>query len=479
MQRSESRLRVPVVLIAALIAAAVLRVAAPAEAGGFEYPVQGVHALGRGGAFTVKADDPSAIYWNPSRLALLRGTRAIYNHNITRLNMRFERQPLLCDCELFEFPAVNEQQGFFPMGISAAVSTDFGLEDWGFGLGLVGPTAIGSLRYPSGTTAPTRYSFIEAEMMVIFATISAAWKYEELFGFGASLQFGFMPRLDYSMVVVGPGERSTAVATLSDLRADARASDPFRMTAIFSGWVRPLPYMELALSSRAVPINFNASGDIRMSAEPDSVFYGSDPFKVPASVKFTYPVNVQAGVRYFHERASGEELFDIELNFVWEQWSQLDAFTLDFGVDEIDVFGSRIALQRIDIVRNFKDTYSVRLGGQWNVLPRLLTLRLGGLWESAGLPHGYSSVDFPSFERFAISGGISVAWRGVELSLAYSRVFQLPRAVGTSEARLTQQRMTFEGEMVDGCPVNAGVYHSSYDVFAFGLGVHFNSLFSD
>jgi len=47
-----------------------------ALAAGFEYGPQGVHALGRGGAFTAGADDPSAIWWNPAALARIAIARA-------------------------------------------------------------------------------------------------------------------------------------------------------------------------------------------------------------------------------------------------------------------------------------------------------------------------------------------------------------------------------------------------------------------
>ena len=45
-----------------------------ARAGGFEIPDNGTEALGRGGAFVAKADDPTAIQYNP------RGSRSSGEH---------------------------------------------------------------------------------------------------------------------------------------------------------------------------------------------------------------------------------------------------------------------------------------------------------------------------------------------------------------------------------------------------------------
>ncbi|HPB51975.1 MAG TPA: hypothetical protein PLZ31_12245, partial [Myxococcota bacterium] len=58
---------------------------------GFEYGPQGLHAVGRGGAFTVAADDASAIYWNPARLALFNGTQAYVSLNMSLMDTSFTR----------------------------------------------------------------------------------------------------------------------------------------------------------------------------------------------------------------------------------------------------------------------------------------------------------------------------------------------------------------------------------------------------
>jgi len=50
-------------------------ISAPVKAGGYEFPGDGARAIGRGGAFAAKADDPMAIVVNPAALASLPGTQ--------------------------------------------------------------------------------------------------------------------------------------------------------------------------------------------------------------------------------------------------------------------------------------------------------------------------------------------------------------------------------------------------------------------
>ncbi len=55
----------------------VLALASPLHAEGFAFTSQGAKATGLGGAFTALADDPTALYYNPGGLALLKKKKAV------------------------------------------------------------------------------------------------------------------------------------------------------------------------------------------------------------------------------------------------------------------------------------------------------------------------------------------------------------------------------------------------------------------
>ena len=73
--------------IAALV---VLLTPAAAWAGGEEIPEHGAQALGRGGAFTAKADDLTALQYNVAGLAMARGTRVLFSANIVNASAEFQ-----------------------------------------------------------------------------------------------------------------------------------------------------------------------------------------------------------------------------------------------------------------------------------------------------------------------------------------------------------------------------------------------------
>lgn len=461
----------------------------PARAGGFEYPVQGTHALGRGGAFTAGADDPSAMYWNPSRLALQRGTRLLYNHNFVDVRVTHHRAPQFYEGEWLTWDAASEREDLFALGASAFITSDFGLDDWAFGLGFVGPTALGTAEMPGDEDAATRYSFVSKDILMAYYSASVAWKYEEWFGVGLTLQYVDMMHMKYSLVIEGPDSTGGGPKNnLWDIRNTLDMKDRVGFTAIVGAWARPLPWLELGASARVVPIFVDATGRIRLEGTDNSVLSEAEEESVDGSVHFTMPATVQVGARYIYK--DGErEVFDVEVDFVWEGWSVLGGYDIDFdeeGVTFEDPANPDLVLLEIQpkdftLQRHYQDTYSVRLGGQWNVVDDEvgLSLRLGGLWESAALPDSRTVTDFASFDRLGVAFGFSAAIRGVELSFAYAHIFQLPRNVYPDEAEVRSIRMNpdFSGEVIEGPVVNAGHYSSSYDVISVGLGIHFDALF--
>ncbi|NOZ02412.1 MAG: hypothetical protein GXP54_11050 [Deltaproteobacteria bacterium] len=475
---------------AACLVTAMVLSAGNVHAAGFEYGPQGFHAVGRGGAFTLKADDASAMYWNPSRLSLVKGTQLHYSHSFTLETLSFKRNPAQPldyagnpKGDPVTFDEARQADGFFPMGISLGLSSDFGLRDWGFAIGFVGPSAMGKASFddPNNDSA-TRYAFKNMDILMAFLTASVSWKYHaygrDWFGLGVSFQYATIPSMKYSLDLVSPGGPTNTnhpVQTRNDLEANLDMSDWSGFSAIIGAWVRPIPSLEIALTARVLPINFELSGDIEMKGTQNSILKNYPAFKVPATLKFTYPMSVQTAIRYRHLRGD-REVFDIEADFVWEEWSAMDSFDVNFKVNSVEALGSTIMLKELNLARNYQDTYSVRLGGQYNAIPKWLTVRLGTWWESAAHRTAYTMVDLPSFERLGIAAGLSTEWRGIEIGISYAHVFQMDRTVGAGEGRIYQQILQPDGTIKNGYAVNEGSYSGSFDIITIGLNITWETL---
>src|SRR5580698_7547364 len=76
---------------AALLFVGALLGASDAKAGGLEIPDNGTQALGRGAAFTAKADDGTALEYNVAGFAQQRGTHLLLDANLWLSSYSFQR----------------------------------------------------------------------------------------------------------------------------------------------------------------------------------------------------------------------------------------------------------------------------------------------------------------------------------------------------------------------------------------------------
>lgn len=461
---------------AAFLAALCLTLAAarPVLGGGFEIPEQGARAVGRGGAFAVGAADLTALSFNPAGLARLRGTRLLYNHNLLFHEIGFRRAPLDARWGAAAgttFPEVSDTETLFPKNVFVAVSSDFGLDDWTFAAGVYGPSGIGSHSYPD--YGPQSFLLSRMDIDVRYYSLAVAWQLPGTVAVGLTLQWVDGNHLEYRLVTdststttLTPLPDPTSTQLLSTLHLEDRVG----ATAILGVWWAPLPFLEVGLSGRVIPVPLSLQGGVTVD-KPTLVTED-----VTARTEVTIPAQVRGGVRYVHRLADGRERFDVELDVVWENWSAVDAFDLDF---EGAISGQKVADLRI--ARAWRDTVSVRLGGDVAVWPGHLTLRAGGFWESAATPTNYTHLDFPSWQRGGVGLGVTGTWAGVSVTVGWLHVFQESRTVSEDFGKVFQQRALQPCpagcEGASGVVANAGRFRAAFDILALGLDVNVTEWF--
>jgi hypothetical protein len=405
---------------------------------------------GRGGAFAAKADDLSAVAVNPAGLGRLQGTRVQVGNRFSYNALQFERAPTLDwgdpedgEAPLVRFSPVDNETPWQLLDPFVGVASDLGLRSWVFALAAYTPAGVSRLTFP--VDGGQRYLMVKREAIILNYTASAAWRPQDDVAVGASLQWVHVPRLTYELVIDGtqfPGDANPVWSEL-DMVARVAGSDPFVPNAVVGVWYRPAPYLELGLSGQAIPTEIRTTS--QLSIEPASPEIDEDvelrrdgELADDVSLRLPLALTARAGVRYVL-RSRDTEVFDVELDGIYESWSRVDRFTVETNGLVASLLGQRLDVGDIDIDKHWQDTISVHLGSDYALVPRALAVRSGLFYESAVADGSYANVDFASGRQVGAAVGASLFVQGAELALAYEYRHQLKADVAKREARVYQE----------------------------------------
>ena len=112
----------------------------------------------------------------------------------------------------------------------------------------------------------------------------------------------------------------------------------------------------------------------------------------------TLPLPLMARARRtLPQLAAGRELFDLELDVEYETWSRVKAFTVDTNglVANAQQCRPRRDDRTIIVPKQWHNVVSVKLGGDFELVPERWTLRAGVYYETAVASPAYANVDFP------------------------------------------------------------------------------------
>jgi len=432
--------------LAALGAATSFAGAARAD-GGYYSGVKGARAAGRAGAFTARADDVSAVGINPAGLANIGTTLIQLGNRFSYNEYTFTRNPTLDwrnpDSPTYTtFPTVKNKAPWQVLDPLVGIATNFGLKDWGFALAAYSPAGVARESYPEN--GGQRYMMVRRNAQLIDYSLSAAWKFKDVFGVGASLVWIAVPTLDYSLIVnASPfnGQNAYAVAGEYDMHASVHGHDYFTLNAILGGWFKVAPSFELGLSGQVIPSTISTDSTIDIAPTNP----GTAPVKLtrngqPANdvgLSLALPMSARLGARYIHHQCK-RELFDIELDGVLETWKRVSTFHLDARNLTAESAGETVPFADIDVQKQWQNTIGVHLGGDFNVLPDRLTARGGMYYETPVAKPPYANIDFAGGRQLGFALGGSVHVSKVEIAFAYEYRVQPTVRVSDADARVYQ-----------------------------------------
>jgi long-chain fatty acid transport protein len=420
--------------------------------GGYYSGVKGAVASGRGGAFVARADDVSAVELNPAGLTHI-GTTIIQIGNRFSYNQHsYTRNPTLdwgqTDTQptppYVQFPTVRNQTPWQVLDPFIGVASNFGLKDWAFAGAIYSPAGTAREVYP--TDGGQRYMMVRRNAQMINYTLSAAWKHNDVFGVGATVKWIAVPSLEYALIIDGSPYSSAANPVRSDVdvHASVKGSDLFTLNAILGAWIRPTPNLEIGLSGQILPSQINTKSTLTASlANPSTTGDSITLLRkgVPAndvSLTLPLPMSARLGARYRHLDGD-REVFDIELDGVYETWSRVDHFRLDSNNLTAYYRKQPVPIGVIDIDKNWSNTLGIHLGGDFAVVPQRLTVRGGAYYETAVSDAAYQNIDFPQGPQFGGAIGASVYVGNLQISLAGEYRAQSQVYVSDSNSRVYQQ----------------------------------------
>lgn len=437
-----------------------------AAAGGFEFSANGTEALGRGGAFTAKADTPLALEYNVAGLAGQRGTRLLFDSHLTFGHYEFQRAG--------DFRLVTDEAHKPYYGPFFGLTTDFGYFDrWTFAVGVFGPASIGKRTYPIGDDrlGPGRYDVNFTDTFLVLPTLAAsvrASRYVDI-GLGMQLATGTF-KLGNSAVVPGlcqPGMVQTDPGC--DTRTEIDVKTGVSPTLLFGLLLHPTAGIDVGLHVRSAANlgvkRIEAKGTLRAFNAQD-VELGDGDATFTASLPWVF----RLGARYAFRKA-GREVGDIELNGTYEAWSLAEG---EGSTLEYEFPLNRSQIRNTLLPHRYKDTYSLRLGGAFTqpVGKLALTFRLGFFLDSSATNPADTRLDFDTLMKVGGTLGAGVSYRGMTLNLAYAYLHSIPRTVEDGQLRALDGTT---GQPV-GDPVNNGTYAGRNQILSLGLLVQFDEL---
>ncbi len=457
-----------------------------AHAGGFELPDNGAQALGRGAAFVAKADDSTAIYYNPAGLARQRGTRLYAGGNLFLHSFEFQRVGSFPDDPndtqtpwgQKPFPVVTNSGGPFFAPFLAA-STDFASVDrLTVAVGVFGPPVVGNRTFPlgvRGAPASSRYDFVQSRSTIIYPTAAVAYRVLPWLDLGLSAH---LVLAKFDQTTVSYADIGDACKNAEYQPCDSRGTlvaNATSFAATFGVMARPIPSVGLGLTLRT-PVSLTADGTLTPES-PRIAAIQVAPGNATLTTKL--PLMIRAGGRYV--AMDGDfELYDLELDGTFEAWGSAQG---DGPRIQIPTLGS---LKNIDslVVHGYSNTFGIRAGGAYNLeaLDGVLTVRAGGYFDSAATSFAYTRLDFDTLTKIAGTLGVGYRHGAFGIDVGYAAVASVPRVVGTGQGDVRPINGAKNGKPNDSKgnlmpAVNEGAYRGFTNILAVGISVTFDELF--
>lgn len=454
--------------------------------------------MARGGAFVAAPDDVIAVHYNPSGLSLLKGFHLQADVQLVDYSMTFARGcPCLpagaangaeLDAELEAIFAENPSKTNALLAIPfLGMAYGFDFLDLTIAAAIWGPTSgrhnYGDLPDATAPSFPTR----ALEQPGRYSGL-AMNNLEANFALGVALSPFEGLRIGGSAILFQNGNDQTVhlwaylptfVGGPEDPNYDVPMRFSFKENAALNwqvGASYDIPYVPGRLSLGAA---FRGKRDVRTSGTIDVALPAqlADVASVSGNevtVEVSTAPVFRGGIQYMIE-----DLFRAEVAFVWEGWSAHDDIVIRPQDIQFEIATSPdpIRLEKIVASRRWDDTWSLRAGGEINVLEPYLGIRAGYFYEPSAIPVNRLDPSRVDLDKHGVGLGLATTWFGATIELSGMYIALESTDVTTSEVELISPLPSEDSELVT--TIGNGNYSGHYFIFAASLRFALDPLLDD
>ncbi len=471
-------------LLAAAAALVACCTSGAARASGLYFTDRGVRPMGRGGAFVAGADDLGATWYNPAGIADA-GNSVLFDASWLQFSIDYTRVLRVPNADNVvtypKDPTVHGSSPIIPLPTFAVSYVLDPQKKFTVAGGVLAPyVALASypqtIAYPDGSQqpSPARYTLsgFDGSLLALPGAWIAYKPIESLrIGLGMMALVGiFQANITFSAC---PQDRLICAPEQPEYDAAAQMRvGPFIAPTLASGVTYiPEKHVRIGVSGQLpMVVDSNATLQVRLptAAEFDNASLSGNS----AHVHFELPAVIRAGIE-----ARPIDDLRIEAAWVHEFWSEHDliqAVPNGLTIDGVTGLPPKLAMPTINIPRNFQDSDSFRLGGEYHfvVSGYGLDARAGVAYETSAVPPNYLSLSSLDFNKWVVSlgGGLYVGkhWR---FDAVFAHVFADSVWVDPNTAQIPRINPLPGHAPLEA--VNGGYYSASANIIGVGLNYKF------
>lgn len=378
-----------------------------------------------GGAMVGRADDPSALFFNPAGITQLPGiqfmagaTAILPSMDVTTTNMYDGRT----------ITTSSEDNVWVPPHLYATYQ--YSDRVW-FGLGVFSPFGLGT---EFDSSWPGRYNNYNAVIQTLTVNPNVALKLNDRLSIAAGLELMWF---DLKLENFIDGNVLLARAGVPGVKVNDPSTNLFDIDQTLKGdsygygfnlavHYRLLDWVSLGLSYRS-QVKQHLEGDAKFDKKPSSALPLPPPLapiwdasfqNTDVSGSVILPDMLFMGVAF-----RPIERWSFEVGAVWNRWSTYDALTIVY--DDPLVPGTSPVVSRI---KDWNDTWRIQFGVEYNALP-WLDLRAGYVYDQEPVTDEHVDYLVPANDSHLFNFGPGLKFGPWSLDISYTYIYITDRDV--------------------------------------------------